>query len=315
MIRHLRNLTSAAVLAAAFCALVLPSMASAAIPAQPLLVSLQTGSGSFLPQNAAQTQGILVLNGIRGATFTARGRRTGVLGQDAAILLGRRLPDQALLQISGARPRFVALRVRSIQYAPPFGLFAHVTVQPRSQSTLLRQRFRGASSPLPLRFARATLFAAPTGLRVSSSGLPTGAGLRSTSYDVTYTVSSTLRAGTDLDFKVQNSNCAESVDSGPAHITYNPQTFQDTAFKAIDSGDCFWKFSEATWAVSVVYPGKHPVYEAAWLYFKINQLGPKLYGTSCTVPQTQKIKVNCSSYNPGYYPGKGATHIVLKLSP
>ena len=117
-------------------------------------------------------------------------------------------------------------------------------------------------------------------------------------------MSSTLRAGTDLDFKVQNSNCAESVDSGPAHITYNPQTFQDTAFKAIDSGDCFWKFSEATWAVSVVYPGKHPVYEAAWLYFKINQLGPKLYGTSCTVHDAEN-QGQLQLVQPGLLPRQG----------
>ena len=180
MIRHLRNLTSAAVLAAAFCA----------FSAEHGLGSYTRAAAACLPPNRVRLVPPAERRANPGHPCSERHQGRNVYrprAPDRSSWPGRRNPSGTPASGPGAAPdirgasTIRGAEVRSIQYAPPFGLFAHVTVQPRSQSTLLRQRFRGASSPLPLRFARATLFAAPTGLRVSSSGLPTGAGLRSTS--------------------------------------------------------------------------------------------------------------------------------------
>jgi hypothetical protein len=278
-------------------AAVAATQAEAALAVRPLLLSAQTPSGAFLPQNASHTRGILVLNRVTRATFSARGHRTGLSGPGAAIFLARNQPVQAVVVIAGARPRFVPLSLNSIRYVPGFGLSAQVTVERRSRSAQLRRRFPGASAQPLVNFSRATLFASPTGVRVNDSGLPV-APKRLKNYPVDLQIHSTLPPGTVVEFEPNTSTCANSLYSKSLYASTNPQDTKVLGFSAEDTGRCFWTPSEARWYLRIIYPGKNRDYQSAWAYLTTTQVGP-VYVTSCTIPK-QAIHVSCKGRLTGF---------------
>jgi hypothetical protein len=282
----LRAVVMAAILMA-IAALGLPNVAGAAPRERLLLVSAQAGYGSFQPQNAGNTKDVLVLSNMTGATYESRGHRTRTSAHGAAILLGRRVPFQAVLVVGGVHPRRIAVTVHSVEYLPGVGLSANVTIEKRSRSVLLRRRFPGASSRPPFTFRAATLFAAPTGITVNRSGLPTEFCFIC-DYPVTLEVHSTLPVGTVLYFESESSNCAAGAldsKSSPGHdiiiIRSKPEDQSITAFTARATGDCFTQFSWAKWAFYAVYPGKDPIYQRVYAYLNISQIAPQTYSTSC----------------------------------
>jgi len=271
----------------AIAALGLPNVAGAAPRARLLLVSAHASYGSFQPQNAANTKDVLVLGNMTGATYESRGHRTRTSAHGAAILLGRRVPFQAVLVVGGTDPRRTAVTVHSVEYLPGVGLSANVTIEMRSRSVLLRRRFPGASSRPLSTFHAATLFAAPTGIAVDRSGLPTEFCFVC-DYPVTLEVHSTLPVGTVLYFESQSSHCASGAldsKSNPAHdiiiIRSKPEDQSITAFTANATGECFTEFSWAKWAFYAVYPGKDPFFQRVYAYLNISQIAPQTYSTSC----------------------------------
>lgn len=273
------------------------TQAMAAPAVRPLLLSAQAPSGAFLPQNAAHTKGILVLNSVTRAMFSARGHRTSVSGSGAAVFLARNQPVQAVVVISGVHPRFVPLSLDSIRYVPGFGLSAQVTVERRSRSAQLRRRFPGASAQPLANFSRATLFAAPTGVRVNDSGLPV-APKRLKNYPVDLQIHSTLPPKTVVEFDPNTSTCANSLYSKSVYASTNPQDTKVIGFSAEDTGGCFWTPSEARWYLRIIYPGKSRDYQSAWAYLTTTQVGP-VYVTSCTTPK-QSIHVSCKGRLTGF---------------
>jgi hypothetical protein len=283
----LRRALVVAAVPTALAGLGLLSVAYAAPHKRLLLVSAHAGYGSFLSQNAADTKDVLVLGNMTGATYESRGHRTRTSAHGAAILLGRRVPFQAVLIVGGAHPRRTAVTVHSVEYLPGFGLSAKVTVENRSGSALLRRRFPGATSRPLSSFRGATLFAAPSGITVNQSGLPTEFCFIC-DYPVTLEVHSTLPVGSVVYFEPRSSHCASgALDSGatPGHdiiiIRSNPEDQSITAFTAKATGACFTDFSWAKWSFYVVYPGKDPFYQRVYAYLDITQVGPQTYSTSC----------------------------------
>lgn len=267
---------------------VLPSVAGAARGNRLLLVSARAAYGSFLPQNAAGTKGLLVLGNMTAATYESRGHRTSTSAHGAAILLGRRVPFQAVVVVRGTQSRRTAVTVRSVEYLPGVGLSARVTVENRSRSALLRKRFPGAPSRPLSSFGAAALFAAPSGITVNQFGLPTEFCFVC-DYPVILEVHSTLPVGTVLYFEPQSSHCASNpLDSkkSPGHdiviIRSKPEDQSITAFTAQATGGCFTDFSSAKWAFYAVYPGKDAFYQRVYAYLDISQIGPQVYSTSCT---------------------------------
>jgi hypothetical protein len=294
--RILRRGAVAAGLAIAIAAVVAsPGLAAPGV--RPLLLSAQAPSGAFLPQNAAHTKGLLVLDRVTRATFSARGHRTSLSGSGAAIFLARNQPVQAVVVISGARPRFVPLSLNSIRYVPGFGLSAQVTVERRSRSAQLRRRFPRASAQPVGNFSRATLFAAPTGVRVNNAGLPV-APKRLKNYPVDLQVHSTLPLGTVVEFDPKSSTCANSLFSKSVYASTNPQDTKVIGFTAEDTGSCFWTSSEVRWYLRIIYPGKSRDWESAWAYLTTTQVGP-VYVTTCTTPN-QRIHVSCKGRLTGF---------------
>lgn len=287
----------AVVVGAVLAALGLPSVAGATRQERSLLVSADARYGSFLAQNAADTKDVLVLGDMTGATFKARGHRTRTSAHAATILLGRRVPFEAVVVVAGARPRRTAITVRSIEYLPGFGLSAKVAVEKRSRSRLLRRRFPGAVSPPLSSFGRATLFAAPTGINLNQSGLPTDFCFVC-DYPVTLEIHSTLPTGTVVTFEPEGSHCADDLygqkPSRPFFdVTSNPLDGHVSAFTAKATGGCFGDFSSAKWQLRVTYPGHDAFFDSAFALLNISQVGPQLYTTSCQALKT-KQPLRCS---------------------
>ncbi len=278
-------------------ALGLPSVAGAARPGRSLLVSAHAMYGSFLPSNAAGTKDVLVLGNMTGATYEARGHRTRTSAHAATILLGRRAPFEAVVVVAGAHPRRTAITVRSIEYLPGFGLSAKVKVEKRSQSGLLRRRFPGGLSPPLSSFGRATLFAAPTGINLNQSGLPTDFCLIC-DYAVTLEIHSTLPTGTVVTFEPEGSHCADDLYGQKPFrpffdVTSNPLDDHVSAFTAKATGACFGDFSWAKWQLRVTYPGHDAFYGSAFALLDISQVGPQVYTTSCRALKTAQ-PLRCS---------------------